>query len=315
AARGKQGKALGRVWGSVLTHISLLLILGGGVVRGIWGERGDISFREGDTTDHFVVNRSASKLPFSVTLEKFEIETYSNQEEPSHPAAGDIHEQLQIAWKERNLEWTLPIRLDAVQQFGPDGADRKPEDSFQLTILRRITDFVVDMDTGEVTSRSDAFNNPAILVEVVNNGHTNAQWAFARYPDFNMHSEEDKAGRGAQLTFRYEVMVPAQPQATVKDYKSTLVISEDGVVVRKKTIEVNAPLSYRGYTFYQSGYNPKDPKWTSLQVVRDPGVPIVYAGFGFMILGLIAVFYVCPGGRPATRPGVTKEGASSDDTI
>ena len=31
-----------------------------------------------------------------------------------------------------------------------------------------------------------------------------------------------------------------------------------------------------------------------LQVVNDPGVPVVYAGFALMIAGLFVVFYVSP---------------------
>jgi cytochrome c biogenesis protein ResB len=61
-----------------------------------------------------------------------------------------------------------------------------------------------------------------------------------------------------------------------------------------KTIEVNDPLTHRGYTFYQSGYDARRPNWTSLQVVRDPGVPLVYGGFLMMIVGLAAVFYLYP---------------------
>ncbi|HTS17895.1 MAG TPA: cytochrome c biogenesis protein ResB, partial [Verrucomicrobiae bacterium] len=52
--------------------------------------------------------------------------------------------------------------------------------------------------------------------------------------------------------------------------------------------------SYKGYTFYQSGYNPDDLSYTAFQVVKDPGVPVVYAGFALMIVGLFIVFYLNP---------------------
>jgi len=51
---------------------------------------------------------------------------------------------------------------------------------------------------------------------------------------------------------------------------------------------------YKGYTFYQSGYNPEDLSYTSLQVVKDPGVAVVYSGFALMIAGLFIVFYLNP---------------------
>ena len=81
---------------------------------------------------------------------------------------------------------------------------------------------------------------------------------------------------------------------SIKDYKSHLQIIENDKVVLEKTIEVNAPLSYKGYSFYQASYDPNDMTYTLLQVVNDPGVPVVYAGFALMILGLTIVFYVCP---------------------
>jgi cytochrome c biogenesis protein ResB len=57
---------------------------------------------------------------------------------------------------------------------------------------------------------------------------------------------------------------------------------------------VNRPLTFKGYTFYQSGYDPNDLSWTSLEVVRDPGVRLVYLGFILLIGGLFTVFYLNP---------------------
>jgi cytochrome c biogenesis protein ResB len=75
----------------------------------------------------------------------------------------------------------------------------------------------------------------------------------------------------------------------IKSFKSTLRVDD-----RETTVEVNRPFSYKGYVLYQSGYNPNDRSYTSLQVVKDPGVPVVYAGFGLMIVGLFIVFYLNP---------------------
>ncbi len=43
---------------------------------------------------------------------------------------------------------------------------------------------------------------------------------------------------------------------TPKDYRSELVVIEDGREVLKKSIEVNDPLIYKGITFYQSSFQP-----------------------------------------------------------
>ena len=80
----------------------------------------------------------------------------------------------------------------------------------------------------------------------------------------------------------------------IKSFKSTVKVVEGDEVVQTNLVEVNSPFQYKGYTFYQSGYNPRDLSWTSFQVVRDPGVPVVYAGFVMMVMGLFIVFYLNP---------------------
>ncbi len=53
------------------------------------------------------------------------------------------------------------------------------------------------------------------------------------------------------------------PDGNVKDWKSTLTVLEDGKPVRSKIVEVNHPLSYKGFVFYQSGY---DWNWANASV-------------------------------------------------
>src|ERR1035438_10277942 len=68
------GYARYRAFGSMLTHISILLILTGGVIRGVWGEKGYIELREGETNAQFVTEKSVKPLPFGIHLAKFEID-------------------------------------------------------------------------------------------------------------------------------------------------------------------------------------------------------------------------------------------------
>jgi len=138
----------------------------------------------------------------------------------------------------------------------------------------------VDMQTREITSRSSAPRNQAILVAVAGPSYHNHRWLFARFPDFG------HGGDASPLQMAYRARSADGP---IKSFKST--VQFDG---RETTIEVNSPFSYKGYTFYQSGYNPNDLSSTTLQVVKDPGVPVVYAGFGLMIVGLSIVFYLNP---------------------
>lgn len=83
---------------------------------------------------------------------------------------------------------------------------------------------------------------------------------------------------------------PGKRMSFVKGYKSSVIISEKGNILKQGTIEVNKPLGYKGFYFYQYGYDPYSPHQTLLQVVKDPGLPVVYTGYLFLLLGMILSF-------------------------
>ncbi len=58
---------------------------------------------------------------------------------------------------------------------------------------------------------------------------------------------------------------------------------------REVLISMNDPLRYRGFTFYQAGFDNND-KTTILQVVRNPAMLIPYLACGLVALGLTVQF-------------------------
>jgi len=59
---------------------------------------------------------------------------------------------------------------------------------------------------------------------------------------------------------------------------------------REVLIYMNNPLRYNGETFYQAGFDPVDPRVTTLQVVRNPGWLTPYFACGLVALGLVVQF-------------------------
>lgn len=56
-------------------------------------------------------------------------------------------------------------------------------------------------------------------------------------------------------------------------------------------IEMNKPLSYGGFKFFQSSYRMDlQPPMTILSVSRDPGQPVVFTGYYLLVAGMILVF-------------------------
>lgn len=279
------GAARLRVSGSFITHISLLLILAGGVIRVIWGQKGMIQFREGQVIHQAEGGDGVIELPYALRLTKFDLEF--------HKVAGvQPADKLFVRWEDRDIQLEFPLDLNVDHPVVAKTAVTGGPSSYVVTLLRVVPDFSMDGSSGEVVSRSDYPNNPAVQIRVVGGGTTNTQWVFARFPDFGGH---DSVAGGMPLEFRYMAVPPSGmggAQGPIKAFKSTVDVLENGVVTATRTIEVNVPFTWKGFTFYQTSYNPDDLAWSALQVVRDPGIPLVYAGFILMMVGLSLVFCV-----------------------
>lgn len=290
------GFAKRRAFGSLLTHISILLILGGAVARGVWGEKGSLELRQGETIAQFDGNTGPQPLPIALQLAKFEIETDAVAGSPAG-ARPEVSPTIVVQWPERGLQAVIPANEGTVQDLTPEGETASPANTFRIHVLKYLPDFSVDVTTHAVTNRSSEPNNPALLVAVNGPNYQNHRWIFAKFPDFTMH-EDGSPITSSPLRFVYRNDAGQTPslamRRSIANFRSTVQLIDHGVAIGERTIAVNSPLKVKGYTFYQTGYNPDDLSWTSLRVVRDPGVPFVYAGFLLLIGGLFVVFYLNP---------------------
>lgn len=113
--------------------------------------------------------------------------------------------------------------------------------------------------------------------------------------DFNVHLERfDIVYYDQAVNSIHECEHEHEPELAVKNYQSKVVVTENGREAIRRTIEVNSPLKYGGYTFYQTGYDQNFLQYSVLSVVYDPGVPIIYTGLAFLALGFIFQFYAKP---------------------
>jgi hypothetical protein len=96
--------------------------------------------------------------------------------------------------------------------------------------------------------------------------------------------------------FRVEYYKPGgdSVMAMPKDFISDISVVENGKIVKSESIEVNKPLYYGGYLFYQTSYDYKAGKYTVLTVVSDNGLFLVFGGYVFLILGLIGRCWLTP---------------------
>ncbi len=262
--------------GAAVIHWSLVLMAVGITVTTIWGRNGMIFLEEGQSVCEFDAKGRDVHLGYHVRLDDFMLELY-----------GTSAERLTVVMKESGLKEEYPVRIGTevvvevpAGQGDPDGGPG----TYRLKVLAYIPDFVItDLKTMRVETRTSRPNNPAIGVSISGPGGDSERWLFARYPA-GMHKDE---------ALPFELVYSWAPNR-VKQFRSKLSVLEDGKVVKEKTISVNDPMKYRGFTFYQTTYDQQKESWSGLQVSKDPGVPFVYSGAAFLSLGLIMVFYTGP---------------------
>ena len=197
------------------------------------------------------------KLPFQVRLHDFRIEYYRDKGKLL------IYTQKKYAGQMKALEG---------EEF-----DMRPELP-RIKILRTFQNFRINIKDGkrEATDDIEKGENPALEVEISRpDGKTEKKYIFERFPDFNV------TGNG-KLQMRYLLMP--------KDYFSDLEV-EDGQTGTLKTIEVNKPLHYGGYYFYQSDYDHESGRYTILSVRSDTGLIVVFAGYFLLCAGVFRHFW------------------------
>jgi hypothetical protein len=168
-----------------------------------------------------------------------------------------------------------------------------------------------------------------VVVAPADGGTPQERWLFARMPDFDHRPEPLRVG--PRIHYRHTPgEIPAQVEVEVrsaegegthrfdereggslqlpdgktvlsyerkeevKEYRSRLSVLAGGRPVTEKTIEVNDPLTWGGWSFYQSNYRREDLTYSGIQVVSDPGLPLVWAGLFAMCVGIAFIYYIRP---------------------
>lgn len=245
-------------------HLSLLLILAGGIIDSLWGYRGFVALTKGEAKSEIEMPDGSMKpLPFAVRCDAAGQENYADGSpkrwwsqlavvengrdvrrmeievnEPlvygglrffqsSYGATGDAGKVRLIAERKQALGQRRELALAVNETAELDG-------DTTVKLAAFIPDFV--LNGGRVESRSDQPNNPAIQLIVNSRKAGPAKvWLFPKFPDF---AHPDESG-----------------------YRFT-------------------------YLDMEAGY------FTGLQVAYEPGQWLVWAGCVLMAFGLGAAFYM-----------------------
>ena len=171
---------------------------------------------------------------------------------------------------------------------------------------------------------------PAARVRMTAGGRTQEQWVrLSVTPDFkndpssirtfdlsdrHRYAVSYDVGRD-DLPFRLKLVDfrrrfdPGTEQASSYESDVLLYDEEAGIDGEKRTISMNEPLTHRGYTFYQSSFQPPEGgegEFVSVFQVRyDPTWYVIYLGCLMVVIGTFLQFYM--------RAGVFTDGGKSPE--
>lgn len=243
-------------WSSTITHLSILVILFGSLLSFFFSSRGTIEFAEGQMKDSFISKEGLKPLNFKVLLEDFNLEWYTPD-----------NFKVRVYVKDRGVKRSyqaIPGREYKIKNTG-----------YSFSVLRYLSDFKIDEER-KIINNSEQPNNPAILINIKSPSGKEERWLFSKHPKVPLGADEN-------IKFIFD------GEQLIKEFTSTVKFI-DCEKQEVKTIKVNFPTQFKGYTFYQTGYDAERLNWTALEVVRDPGVSVVFGGFILLNAGIILIY-------------------------
>ncbi len=273
------GRHRAQRWGDFILHISIVVILTGGLLGAIFGFEEMVPIVEGETVP--IKNR-----PFDITLNSFDIEYYAATGAPSLYASElEVRSQGTLVARKRivvndpldirrvrfyQASWgmTEAFRSATVQMAGrlielkPNEIKKIPHTPFSVRASRFLPSFQVD-EHGHPLSADYEGRNPAVLIDFLEGGDLRARvWLLKNRP-----------GEAFQLAGERAHPI-APPPFQLVDVRPVL--------------------------------------FSGIQVAYDPGAPVFWIGAVILLLGLSLQFYLH---QRRLRIVVTPRGAGSEIVI
>lgn len=261
-----------RIPGLLFIHAGCIFILTGAVCGSQAGHKlqkkifgidkipaGQMIIYEEESENRVVLENEdeVRELPFYVKLKDFRIEYYKP-------------EYLYIQNRE-GKSWKIPVQINAELSLG--------DNIGSIRIVRKFENFKIRIEGDNRVPYDDPQPgfNPALEVEIKSpEGEMSARYVFERFPS-HLHSEDNFF-----LSYR----------RIISEYISELQIIRDNGVVVEKNIEVNHPLYFGGYHFYQADYDKEAGQYTILTVTSDTGLGIIYVGYLILCIGVFWHFWI-----------------------
>lgn len=276
---GEKGR-LSRL-GVYIVHLSVILLLVGGIVGSLFGFAGFVNIAEGEATDIIRIRNTGEvhRLDFQIRCDDFSLTLYENGAPKEYRSALTLLENGK-AVKQKDIIVNDPLRYRGINIFQssygkvppeqmprPEPADAGPLDQYTLVFTGR--------ESGMNYTRTAKVGEPVDIPEGL------GQFVIMSY-------EAEADFRGMEIGSALKgILTPAQgePVEVLLPLKfANFDKMRGGAVI----IAVDSPSQGSA----PSKKAAEERYFTGLQVTRDPGVWLVYSGFILMIAGCFVTFYL-----------------------
>jgi cytochrome c biogenesis protein len=253
-------------FGVYLVHLSILIILTGGIIGSLFGFAAYVNILEGDTIDSVVLRRNMTpiKLGFSVHCEDFSVEYYDNGSPKEFRSDLDFLVEGKLA-KKGSLLMNHPITFGGIT-FYQSSYGFIPG-KVHLRIQKEgndIKESIIQVETGETFSLPGSESQIQVVDAVLNLNEMMGPAALISV----------KSKEGEEMRF----WVFQDIERLRKQYPEAML----------RAPRMN-PSSFEPYTFFLQNLDSRS--YTGLQANKDPGVSLVWLGCFVMVAGFFMTFF------------------------
>jgi len=258
--------------GPHLTHFSLIIILSGSLIGNIWGFKAYVNIPQGDSSSAMLLKNSNQilNLDFTVRCDRFEVVYYPGSEMPKEYLSDltILENGREVLRKKIRVNDPLKYKGVSFYQSSYGFLPAPPEE-------RKVELEVIPNGNGSRGYRLQIGEGE--MKNIPGTGHRVQLAAFV--PDFSLDKENRIISRSNE---------PSNPAVQVKIYKNGKLAFNGWSFLKYPDFHASKDDDYqvRFMNYFGSGR-----PYTGLMVVKDPGVWVVWIGFGLLVLGLYLSFH------------------------
>jgi cytochrome c biogenesis protein len=268
--------------GVYIVHLSVLLLLAGGLVGSFFGFEGYVNIPEGEAVGAIRIRKTGQLKPleFEIKCEDFDISFYPNGMPKEFRSTLAIIEQNRVVLK-RDIIVNDPLRYKGINIFQSSYGKMAPEPPVSTlnrnppAVDQEIRMTVTSRESGMVYHLTGKVGQPVQLPEDA-----------GRFVILEYNQAADFMGQNVGEAYIGRLTPPQG------DPESVLLPLRFPNFDKMRRGKVVIAVAQQPDANPPAAQNTAQRYFTGLQVTRDPGVGLVYAGFIVMIVGCFITFFM-----------------------